>query len=1068
MNGVVLIALRRPLTFIVLAILILMFGTMAAFRTPTDIFPPIQIPIIAAIWTYGGLMPTDMSGRILFYYERSLTTTVSNIEHIESNSYYGSGVVKIYFHPGTDIAAAQAQVAATSQTVINQMPKGTTPPSILVFDASSVPVLSLQVAGTNMSPSDIYNVAANLIRPQLVSVAGAAIPLPYGGTSANVQVDLDRGKLLQYGLSASDVGNALAVQNIVLPAGDQKIGPVDFMIQTNSSPLQIDRFNNLPIKQVGNAMIYLRDVGYVHAGGPPQQNAVLVKGQQSIMLQILKTGNASTLAVVSGIKALVPGIEKTLPPGVSITPLSDQSGFVIDSIISVVQEMLTAAVLAGLAVLLFVGSWRSTLIVATSIPLSILSSIIALSVLGQTINVMTLGGLALAVGILVDDATVMIENINAHLEDDKDKSLHDAIVEAANQIVVPTLVSTLCISIVWLPLFQLGGVAGYLFLPMAEAIVFAMIASFILSRTLVPTLAAYLLRAQVEASRKPAGAKRPGVFARFQAGFERGFERFRDGYRIQLERTGERPRTFVALYLLGALASLGLLLFVGYDFFPSIKSGEIDLHLRTPTGTRIEETSKLSVLVGEEIQRLLPGHVTNTLMNCGLPISGINQAYSNTGTVGTQDCDVTISLDDSASPVAAYRQILRTGLSQRFPGTQFSFLAGDITAKILNFGLPSPIDIRIGGQNLNANYEFAAQIAARIKPIAGLADVHIQQIMGQPTLLLSSNRSLASGTGISQADIANNTLAVLSGSGQVAPTYWLDPNTGISHLVDIQTPQNELTTVNDLETIPVDKGNGNPGNTPAQLVGGLARVSQIGTPGLVTHYAIQPAIDIYASVEGSDLGSVSTAIQKVINELRPQAPKGATVTLAGQTTTMNSAYVQLLIGLGLSIVLIYLVIVVNFQSWLDPFVIISALPAALAGITWALFLTGTTLSVPALTGAIMCMGTATANTILVVAFARERLAEHGDAEKAAVEAGVGRIRPVLMTALAMIVGMIPMSLSNTTNAPLGRAVIGGLIVATVTTLLFVPNVFAIVHRNASKPEAETAGPGGGTGQESAA
>jgi multidrug efflux pump subunit AcrB len=1068
MNAVVLVALRRPLTFIVLAILILMFGTMAAFRTPTDIFPPINIPIIAAIWTYTGLMPTDMSGRIMFYYERSLTTTVSNIEHIESNSYYGSGVVKIYFQPGTDIAAAQAQVVATSQTVINQMPKGTTPPNILVFDASSVPVLSLQIAGTNMSPSDVFNVASNLIRPQLVSVPGAAIPQPYGGTAANVQVDLDREKLLQYGLSASDVGNALAGQNIVLPAGDQKIGPVDFMVQTNSSPLAIATFNNLPIKQVGNAIIYLRDVAYVHPGGPPQQNAVLVKGQQSITLQILKTGNASTLAVISGIKALLPGIEQTLPPGVTITTLSDQSGFVIASILSVLQEMLSAAVLAGLAVLVFVGSWRSTLIVSTSIPLSILSSIIGLSVLGQTINVMTLGGLALAVGILVGDATVMIENINAHLEEgDQDKSLHDTIVEAANQIVVPTLVSTLCISIVWLPLFQLGGVAGYLFLPMAEAIVFAMIASFILSRTLVPTLAAYLLRGQVEASRKPASAKRPSVFARFQAGFERRFERFRDGYRVQLERIGERPRTFVALYLLGALASLGLLLFVGYDFFPSIKSGEIDLHLRAPNGTRIEETSKLSVLVDEEIHRLLPGHVTNTLLNCGLPISGINQAYSNTGTVGSTDCDITISLDNPASPVAAYRQILRTGLSQRFPGTEFNFLAGDITAKILNFGLPSPIDIKIGGQDLNANYTFAAEIAAKIKPIAGLADVHIQQVMGQPTLLLSSNRSLASGTGINQADIANNALAVLSGSGQVAPTYWLDTSTGISRLVDIQTPQNQLTTLNALETITVDKGNDNPGNTPAQLVGGLARVSQIGTPGLVSHYAIKPVIDIYASVEGRDLGGVSAAIQKVIKEMQPQAPKGATVTLAGQSTTMNSAYVQLLIGLGLSIVLIYLVIVVNFQSWLDPLVIISALPAALAGIAWALFLTGTTLSVPALTGAIMCMGTATANTILVVAFARDRLAEHGDAKKAAVEAGVARIRPVLMTALAMIVGMIPMSLSNTITAPLGRAVVGGLIVATVTTLLFVPNVFAIVHRSASKPERETAGPGGGTGQRTA-
>jgi len=1066
MNAIVLVALRRPLTFIVLAILILLFGVMSVLKTPTDIFPPIKIPIVAAIWTYTGLLPSDMSGRILFYYERSLTTTVSNIEHIESNSYYGSGVVKIYFQPGTDIAAAQAQVTATSQTVINQMPKGTTPPGILVFDASSVPVLALQVAATNMSPSDIYNLASNLIRPQLVSVPGAAVPLPYGGTAANVQVDLDREKLLQYGLSATDVGAALAGQNIVLPAGDQKIGPVDFMVQTNSSPPAIDTFNNLPVKQVGNAVIYLRDVAYVHAGGPPQQNVVLVKGQQSLLLQILKTGDASTLAVVSGIKALLPGIEKTLPPGVTITPLNDQSGFVLTSILDVVQEMLAAAVLAGVTVLLFVGSWRSTLIVATSIPLSILSSIICLSAFGQTINIMTLGGLALAVGILVDDATVMIENINTHLEEGgKDKSLHDAIVDAANQIVVPTFVSTLCICIVWLPLFQLGGVAGYLFLPLAEAIIFAMVASFILSRTLTPTLAAYLLGAQVEASRNPDKSKRPGVFTRFQAGFERRFDRFRDGYRSFLERTGERPKTFVGLYLLAAVASLGLLLFVGQDFFPSIKSGEMDLHLRTPAGTRIEETSKVSVLVDAEIRKLLPGHVTNTLLNCGLAVSGINQAYGNTGTVGSTDCDITISLDNPASPVAAYRQTLRAGLAERFPGTEFSFLAGDITAKILNFGLPSPIDVQVGGQDLNANYAFATQLAAKIQQVAGLADVRIQQIMGQPTLLLSSNRSFASGTGLTESDIAGNALAVLSGSGQVTPTYWLDTSNGISHLVDVQTPQSQLATVNDLQTITVDKGDGNPGNGAAQLVGGLSRVSQVGTPGLVSHYAIKPVIDVYANVEGRDLGAVSAAIQAIIAEMQPQAPKGATVTLSGQSTTMKSAYVQLLIGLGLSVVLIYLVIVVNFQSWLDPFIIISALPAALAGITWALFLTGTTLSVPALTGAIMCMGTATANTILVVAFARDRLDEHGDSERAAIEAGTGRIRPVLMTALAMIVGMVPMSLSNTTNAPLGRAVIGGLIVATFTTLLFVPNVFAIVHRNAKKPDQQAAGHGGEPGQE---
>ncbi len=1057
MNAIVVVALRRPLTFVVLAIMILLFGTMSVLRTPTDIFPPIKIPVIAAIWTYNGLLPTDMSGRIMFYYERSLTTTVSNIEHIESQSYYGSGVVKIYFQPGTDIAAAQAQVTATSQTVINQMPAGTTPPGVLVFDASSVPVLALQVAGTNMSPSDIYNVAANLIRPALVSVPGAAIPLPYGGTAANVQVDLDREKLLQYGLSATDVGHALAGQNIVLPAGDQKIGPVDYLVQTNASPAQIETFNDLPVKQVGNAVVYLRDVAYVHAGGPPQQNIVLVKGQQSILLEILKTGSASTLSVISGIKALLPQIQKTLPPGITITPLNDQSGFVLTSIEDVAQEMAIAAVLAGLTVLVFIGSWRSTLIVITSIPLAILSSIVALSALGQTINVMTLGGLALAVGILVDDATVMIENINTHLEHGApDQSLDDAIIEAANQIVVPTFVSTLCICIVWLPLFQLGGISGYLFLPLAEAIIFAMVASFILSRTLTPTLAAYLLPAQVDASRHPDRARRRGPFGRFQAGFETRFERFRDGYRGRLERIGERPKTFVGLYLLGAVASLGLLPFVGQDFFPSINSGEIDLHLRTPAGTRIEETSKISVLVDDAIHALLPGHVTNTLLNCGLPVSGINQAYGNTGTVGTTDCDVTISLDNPASPVAAYRQMLRAGLTERFPGTQFSFLAGDITAKILNFGLPSPIDVRINGSDLNANYAFAAQLAARVGRVAGVADVRLQQIMGQPTLLLSSDRTFASGTGLTEANIASNALAVLSGSGQVSPTYWLD-SSGVSHLVNVQTPQNQLATVNDLQTITVDKGDGNPTNDPTQIVGGLSRVTQVGSPGLVSHYAIKPVIDIYTNVEGRDLGAVSAAIQTIIDEMQPNVPKGATVTLAGQAPTMRSAYAQLLVGLALAVVLVYLVIVVNFQSWLDPFIIISALPAALAGITWALFLTGTTLSVPALTGAIMCMGTATANTILVVSFARERLAEHGDAAKAAIEAGTERIRPVLMTALAMIVGMIPMSLSNTTNAPLGRAVIGGLIVATFTTLLFIPNVFAIVHRAARRPERVPAG-----------
>jgi CzcA family heavy metal efflux pump len=1048
MNAVVVIALKRPLTFVVLAILISLFGAMAVFRTPTDIFPPIKIPVVAAIWSYSGMTPTDMSGRVVYYYERSLTSTVANIEHIESQSLYGRGIVKIFFQPGTDVAAAQAQVAATSQTVIKQLPAGITPPELLVFDASSVPVLDLQIAADNMTPSDIYNVASNLIRPALVSVPGVAIPTPYGGAQEDVEVDLDETKLLERGLSATDVGHALAAQNIVLPAGDQKIGAIDFMVKTNATPLAIDSFNNIPIKQVGNSVVYLRDVAYVHRGGPPQQNVVLVKGQQSILLEILKSGDASTLDVVKGVRAMLPQLLKTLPAGITITPLNDASTFVRASIEDVVQEMVTAAFLAGIAVLLFVGSWRSTLIVATSIPLSILSSILALSWFGQTINVMTLGGLALAVGILVDDATVMIENINTHLEhadaDGNHTGLEAAIIDAANQIVVPTFVSTLCICIVWLPLLQLGGVAGYLFLPLAEAIIFAMIASFILSRTLTPTMAAWLLRGQVAARRRPA-PERPGVFTRFQAGFEAGFERFRNRYRGLLETIAARRKRFVVLYLGGALASLLLLLFAGQDFFPSIKSGEIDLHMRAPIGTRIEEAGKTAVLAEQQIRDLLPGHVVGTLVNCGLPVSGINQAYSNTGTVGSQDCDITISLDNQAAPVDRYRQILRTGLTNRFPGADFSFLPGDITAKILNFGLPSPIDVQVSGRDLDANFAYATKLTARLKQIAGIADVRVQQVMGQPTLLVSSRRTFALGTGVTESDVANNALAALSGSGQVAPTYWLDTSNGISHLVNIQTPQNELSSINDLETITVDKGNGNRANVQPQIVGALSTITQTGTPGLVSHYAIMPVIDIYANVEGRDLGAVSDAVARIIHDMQSSLPHGASVSINGQTPTMQSAYLQLLVGLALSILLIYLVIVVNFQSWLDPFIIITALPAALGGISWSLFLTNTTLSVPALTGAIMCMGTATANTILVVAFARDHLQEHGNPVEAAIEAGFARIRPVLMTALAMIVGMLPMSFSNTQNAPLGRAVIGGLLVATVTTLLFVPCVFSILH-----------------------
>jgi multidrug efflux pump subunit AcrB len=1043
MNAIVLIALKRPYTFVVLAILILIFGGRAAMRTPTDIFPNIGIPVVAVVWTYNGLTPEDMSGRVVYYYERALTTTVSNIEHIESQSLYGRGIVKIFFQRGTDVAAAQAQVASISQTVLKQMPAGITPPLVLTYNASSVAVLDLQISSDQMTGSELFDMASNLIRPLLVSVPGVAVPSPYGGTTNNVEVDLDQQKLLAYGLSAQDVSAALAKQDIVLPAGDQKIGTIDFLVQTNAQPVDVSTFNSLPIKQVGNTVVTVSDIAHVYLGGPPQTNAVLVHGRQAVLLEILKAGDASTLAIVAGVKAKIPEIERTLPKGVKITALNDASTFVRASVEDVVQEMATAAVLTGLIVLLFLGSGRSTLVVATSIPLAILCSILGLSLMGETINVMTLGGLALAVGILVDDATVMIENIDAHLETGAE--LEPAIIEAANQIVVPTFVSTLCICIVWLPLFQLSGVSGYLFLPLAEAIIFAMIASFILSRTLVPTMAAYMLRAQVAA--RKAGGEPKGYFGRFQAGFERRFDRFRDGYKELLAKAVARRVRFIVAFLAAALASVILIVpWLGQDFFPGIKSGEIDMHFRAPVGMRLEEASKVAALVDASLHDLLPGHVSNVLDNCGLPFSGLNQAYSASATIGPQDCDVTISLNNPASPVDEYRSILRDRLPKLFPGTVFTFPPGDITAKILNFGLPAPIDVQIIGRDTEANMAYAQRVLTQMRLIPGIADATIGQALNEPTLLISAHRAFALGAALTESDIANNALTTLSGSGQVAPTYWLDRKTGVAHLVNLQTPQNQLSKMSDLETVPIDQGNGDPSGQGIQILGGLSQISQMGTALEVSHRDILPVIDIYATNEGRDLGAVSQAIQAVLKRTQGDVPHGAIVHVQGQGVTMRSAYVQLLIGLAFSIVLVYLVIVVNFQSWLDPFIIITALPGALTGIVWSLFLTHTTLSVPALTGAIMCMGTATANSILVVAFARDEFAAHGDAVRAAVTAGFARLRPVLMTALAMIIGMLPMSTSNTQNAALGRAVVGGLLVATFSTLMFVPCVFALLHQ----------------------
>src|SRR3984957_17888540 len=792
MNAIVLIALKRPYTFVVLAIMILIFGGRAAMRTPTDIFPNIGIPVVAVVWTYSGLTPEDMSGRVVYYYERALTTTVSNIEHIESQSLYGRGIVKIFFQPGTDVAAAQAQVASISQTVLKQMPAGITPPLVLTYNASSVAVLDLQISSDQMTGSELFDMASNLIRPLLVSVPGVAVPSPYGGTTNNVEVDLDQQKLLAYGLSAQDVSAALAKQDIVLPAGDQKIGTIDFLVETNAQPVDVSTFNSLPIKQVGNTVVTVGDVAHVYLGGPPQTNAVLVHGRQAVLLEVLKAGDASTLAIVAGVKAKLPEILRTLPQGVTITPLNDASTFVRASVEDVVQEMVTAGVLTGLIVLLFLGSGRSTLIVATSIPLAILCSILGLSLMGETINVMTLGGLALAVGILVDDATVMIENIDAHLATGAE--LEPAIIEAANQIVVPSFVSTLCICIVWLPLFQLSGVSGYLFPPLAEAIIFAMIASFILSRTLVPTMAAFLLRAQV--AKTKSGGKSKGLFGRLQGGFERRFERMREGYRDLLAKAVARRGRFILAFLAAAIASVTLLIpWLGQDFFPGIKSNEIDMHFRAPLGMRLEEASKVAALVDASLHDLLPGHITNVIDNCGLPNSGLNQAYSASATIGPQDCDVTIALNNPASPVDEYRSILRDKLPKLFPGTEFTFPPGDITAKILNFGLPAPLDVQIIGRDTQANMAYAERVVTKMRRIPGIADATIGQTLSEPTLLISAHRAFALGAALTESDIANNTLTTLSGSGQVAPTYWLDRKTGVAHLVNLQTPQTQLTSM---------------------------------------------------------------------------------------------------------------------------------------------------------------------------------------------------------------------------------------------------------------------------------
>ncbi|MDE1150028.1 MAG: efflux RND transporter permease subunit [Azospirillaceae bacterium] len=1047
MIEIVKIALRRPYTFIVMAILILIFGVSAAVKTPTDIFPNIGIPVIAVVWTYNGLPPDDMSGRIVSYYERSLTATVNNIEHIESQSMQGYGVVKIFFQPTVDINAAQSQVTAISQTVLKQMPAGITPPQVIVFNASSVPILQLAVSSDKLSETKLNDLAQNFIRPQLVTVAGAVLPSVYGGKVRQVQIDLNQQALHSYGLSANDVVNALSAQNLITPAGTQKVGKLEYAIDLNDSPKQIAPFNDMPIKTVNGTVVYMRDVANVHDGSPPQTNVVHVDGKNAVLMSVLKSGSASTLDIISGVKAKLPEVEKSLPDGVKLTPIGDQSMFVKDAVSGVIREGAIAAALTGLLILLFLGSWRSTLIITVSIPLAILASITTLSILGETINVMTLGGLALAVGILVDDATVTIENINWHLE--HGKPIETAILDGAKQIVVPATVSLLCISIAFVPMFGLGGVAGYLFRPMAEAVVFALIGSYILSRTLVPTLANYLLRNQVHAGGHAHGdihappAKNPLV--RFQRGFERRFEIVRSAYQGLLLLGLNNRKVMIGGFLVISLATFGLAPFLGQNFFPDVDGGQIKMHVRAQTGTRIEEVTKLNDRVNLAVQRIIPPKDLGEMVdNIGLPVSGINMAYGNSGTIGVQDSDILISLKDGHAPTADYVDTLRRELPRLFPGTVFAFLPADITTQVLNFGLPAPLDVQISGNDLDTNRIYANKLLAKIARIPGVADARIQQAFQLPSLKVDVDRSLAGLVGLTEKDAATTMLDTLAGSSQTAPTYWLDHKSGISYPVSIQTPQRDIDTMGGLQTMPLSATNSN------QLLGGIARISRGREDAVVSHYNIRPAIDIYATPRGRDLGAVNADVQKAIDSMAADLPRGAHVEVRGQVTTMTSAYSQLFVGLAFAVVLIYLLIVVNFQSWVDPFVIVMALPTALSGIVWMLFTTGTTLSVPALTGAIMCMGVATANSILVISFARERLAAGVDAFSAAMEAGYTRFRPVLMTALAMIIGMLPMAIEPGQNAPLGRAVIGGLVFATLATLFMVPAMFSLAHANDHK------------------
>jgi multidrug efflux pump subunit AcrB len=1042
---IVRVALQRPYTFLMLAVLIVLMGGYALLNTATDIFPNIKIPIAAVIWRYNGILPEEIASRIVLFSERVAQTTVNDVEHTESQSVLGTSVVKYFFQPGVDQDLSMSQITAVSQVQLAYSPPGTTSPFVLSYNASTVPILQLALTSSKLPEAQIYDLANTILRTQLATVAGASIPYPFGGKQRQVQVDLDPQALRANGLSGDDVVAAIGAQNLILPAGTEKIGPLEYFIKLNASPLAIEELNDLPIRARNGTVTTIRDVGHVRDGYSPQTNIVRLEGQRAILMNVLKTGKASTIDIIDGINEKLPQVRAALPPELKIEALSDQSVFVRAAISGVIREAVIAGALTGLLILLFLGSWRSTLIITISIPLSILASICCLSALGETINIMTLGGLALAVGILVDDATVTIENINFHLEQGKD--VETAILDGARQIALPALVSTLAICIVFVPMFLLAGIAKFLFIPLAEAVVFAMLASYLLSRTLVPTLAKFWLK-----SHDSHKTRQLGLLGRFQQRFERGFERFREAYHDLLRAALRGGRRFAAIFL-GAVAATALLAFplgplpgLGQDFFPSVDGGQIKLHVRARTGTRIEETAALCDQVEAAIRATIPAaQISSIVDNIGLPYSGINLAYSTSAPVGPGDADIYVSLSRRHDPTVNYTRALRKKLAAEFPSTQFSFLPADMIGQILNFGLPSPIDVQIVGFNIQANREFADVLLQKLRAIPGAVDLHIHQSGDYPQFNVDVDRTKAQLVGLTQQAVASNMLVSLSGSFQTAPSFWVDPKSGTQYQVVTQTPQYRMQSLNDLGNTPLSGGI----NGSSQILSNLAAVHRSVAPAVVSHYNAAPAIDIYGSVDGADLGYVAAELNQIIAEAKKDLPKGSNIVLRGQVQTMKASFNGLLIGLIGAIVLVYMLIVVNFQSLLDPFIIITALPAALAGIVWMLFLTHTTVSVPALTGAIMCMGVATANSVLVISFARERMNAGDTAAEAALAAGFTRLRPVLMTALAMIIGMIPMALGlgdgGEQNAPLGRAVIGGLIFATIATLIFVPTVFSIIH-----------------------